>query len=158
MTTTHPRFVSYIDKSREYYQAQGYEAPYRWATEATVPFAPLPGPLKSLRLGLITTADRAPRSEGREGMLYAQPVASRGAFHTEMFWDRDATHTDDPETILPFAAAEAAVDEGMLGSVSPRFYGVPTEYSQRRTREEDAPAILSWLQEDQVDIAFLAAL
>ena len=64
----------------------GYEAPYRWATEATVPFVPLPGPLKSLRLGLITAADRAPRSEGRDSMLYAQPLASRGAFHTEMFW------------------------------------------------------------------------
>ena len=28
---SHRRSVSYIDKSRDYYQASGYERPYRWA-------------------------------------------------------------------------------------------------------------------------------
>ena len=34
-----PRFVSYIDRSREYYAAQGYPMPYRWAENDDAPFA-----------------------------------------------------------------------------------------------------------------------
>ena len=45
-----------------------------------------------------------------------------------------------------------------IGSVSARFYGVPTEYSQGRTRREDAPAVLAMCREDQVDVALIAAL
>lgn len=38
-------FVSYIDKSREYYLARGYGNPYRWVHFADVPFTPLARPL-----------------------------------------------------------------------------------------------------------------
>ena len=38
---THRRVVSYIDKSREYYEASGYDQPYRWAAFDTVPFTPM---------------------------------------------------------------------------------------------------------------------
>jgi len=34
-------YVRYIDKTREYYLAQGYETPYRWAHFDEVPFTPL---------------------------------------------------------------------------------------------------------------------
>lgn len=33
-------FVSYIDRSREYYAAQGYNKPYAWPHYDDVPFAP----------------------------------------------------------------------------------------------------------------------
>ena len=49
-------FVSYIDKSREYYLAQGFGNPYRWAYNADVPFAPLPKPLAECRIGVVTTS------------------------------------------------------------------------------------------------------
>jgi hypothetical protein len=42
--------------------------------------------------------------------------------------------------------------------VGPRFYGVPTEYSQSRTTREDAPAIAAMCREDGVDAVLLAAL
>ena len=35
---THRSHMSYIDKSREYYQAQGFEQAYRWAAFDQVPF------------------------------------------------------------------------------------------------------------------------
>ncbi len=38
---THRSFVSYIDRSREYYAAQGYDRPYAWAHHDDVPFTPL---------------------------------------------------------------------------------------------------------------------
>jgi hypothetical protein len=42
--------------------------------------------------------------------------------------------------------------------VAPRFHGVPTDYSQRRTSEQDAPEILRRLREDAVDVALLVPL
>jgi hypothetical protein len=45
-----------------------------------------------------------------------------------------------------------------MGSLSPRFYGVPTDYSQRLTLEQDAPRIEAWMREDGVDAALLVPL
>jgi D-proline reductase (dithiol) PrdB len=50
------------------------------------------------------------------------------------------------------------VEGGRIGGLSPRFYGVPTEYSQRRTREIDAPEVLRLLRQDEVDAAVLVPL
>jgi hypothetical protein len=47
---------------------------------------------------------------------------------------------------------------GRIGSVSPRFYGVPTDYSQGNTSKRDAPKILEWAREDGVDVMLLSAL
>ncbi len=44
------------------------------------------------------------------------------------------------------------------GSISTRFYGTPTEYSQRSTRESDAPEIARLMREDGVDVAMLVPL
>ena len=41
-------YVSYIDRSREYYTAQGYSQPYTWAHHDDVPFTLLK---KSLSAG-----------------------------------------------------------------------------------------------------------
>ncbi len=50
------------------------------------------------------------------------------------------------------------VREGRIGGVSSRFYGVPTEYSQRKTNTVDAPAILEFCREDAVDAVVLVGL
>jgi hypothetical protein len=79
-------------------------------------------------------------------------------FTADLSWDKDATHTDDVETFLPLnRLAEYAV-AGRIGSASPRFYGVPTDYSQGRTSLRDAPQILAWCREDGVDAILLSAL
>ena len=155
---THRSFVSYIDKSRKFYQAHGYEHPYRWAHHKDVPFCPLPKPLTECRIGVVTTADKANRDAPRETKLYASPIDKAGGLFTETAWDRDATHMDDPETYLPIARLSEAVEGGLIGSISPRFYSVPTDYSQRLTTAEDAPQIETWLREDSVDAAVLVAI
>ena len=33
--------IRYLERTREYYQALGYGAPYEWARYADVPFQPL---------------------------------------------------------------------------------------------------------------------
>lgn len=165
MTTepiSHRRYVSYIDKSREYYAASGYERPYRWPRYDHVPFARLQKPLSQCRIGVVTTADQAANeAQGpapRATKLFTAPNSAGGGLFTEKSWDREATHTDDPETYLPLQRLAEHVAAGHVGSLSPRFYGVPTDYSQRLTIEQDAPQIERWMREDDVDIALLVPL
>jgi len=154
----HHSFVSYIDKSRNYYAAQGYEEPYGWAHQDRVPFRALSKPLAECRVGVATTADRGPRVDGRHVRLYAAPIEKAQSLHTEMSWDREATHTEDPETYVPLAAISRHVADRRIGSASTRFYGVATEYSQRRTLEEDAPQIERWMREDGLDVCVMVAI
>lgn len=155
---SHRRYVSYIDKSREYYAASGYERPYHWPRHAEVPFARLDKPLAQCRIGVVTTADQAPGAAPRSTKLFAAPNAEGRGLFTEKSWDREATHTDDPETYLPLARLAEHVAAGHVGSLNHRFYGVPTDYSQRLTTEQDAPQVEAWMREDGVDIALLVPL
>jgi len=163
---THRKFVSYIDRTREYYAAQGYEKPYRWASFEEVPFAPLPRPLAECRATLVTTASPWRGQQVRDGVLRGAKEVWSGRmaepperlFTDDLAWDKEATHTDDVESFLPIRQLEAFVAEGRLGSVAEHFHGVPTDYSQRRSIEQDAPEILRRCREDAVDVALLVPL
>lgn len=159
-------FVSYIDKSREYYLAQGFGNPYRWAYNAEVPFAPLPKPLAECRIGVITTSspwegqeeiDLVDRPPKHAYAMATDPLPER-MFTMDLSWDKEATHTDDVGSFLPLEVLATFVREGRIGGVSSRFYGVPTEYSQRKTNTVDAPAILEFCREDAVDAVVLVGL
>ena len=69
MDAAHRVFVSYIDRTREFYLAQGYEKPYRWACFDDAPFCPLPKPLAECRLTLVTTASPWRDQVARDGVL-----------------------------------------------------------------------------------------
>ncbi|MFK7918633.1 MAG: hypothetical protein AB8G14_11175 [Ilumatobacter sp.] len=157
-------FVSYIDKSREYYQAQGYEHPYRWAAFDEVPFTPATKPLADSRVAVVTTSflhhhESAWGAPATDKVVYHHPVsdAPERMFTADLSWDKQATHTDDTESFLPLRALASLVESGTIGSVNERFFGVPTEYSQRKTGL-DADQIASWCEEDGVDIALLVPL
>jgi hypothetical protein len=157
--------VSYIDKSREYYLAQGYGNPYRWAHHGAVPFARLAKPLSEARVGLVTTAsmvagDEEPEPYSIPPVVYAaaaDPPPER-LYTMHRFWDKEATHTEDLDSYAPLHRLAEAARSGRIGSSSPRFYGVPTEYSQRKTMEIDAPEVLRLCREDAIDAAMLVAL
>ncbi|MGD9933019.1 MAG: hypothetical protein AB7T37_04800 [Dehalococcoidia bacterium] len=159
-------FVSYIDKSREYYLAQDYGNPYRWAYNRDVPFTPLGKPLAECRVGVVTTtslvtgdnpADLAERPPKRAYAHPVDPIPER-MFTMDLSWDKEATHTNDVGSFLPLKQLQGFVAEGRVGSLSPRFYGVPTEYSQRKTNTIDAPDVLQFCREDNVDVALLVPL
>jgi D-proline reductase (dithiol) PrdB len=48
--------------------------------------------------------------------------------------------------------------EGLFAGLTARFHGVPTEYSQRKTKTEDAPEILARVRDDGADAAILCPL
>ncbi len=164
--TTHRSFVSYIDRTREFYAAQGYEKPYRWAHHASVPFTALTKPLAESRVTVVTTAspfvgldadEGAPR--GTKQVWSGETAVTPDRLYTDdLAWDKEATHTNDVESFVPLASLRAFATEGRIGSLAKRFHGVPTDYSQRRTLEVDAPEILARCREDAVDIALLIPL
>ena len=51
----------------------------------------------------------------------------------------------------------ALAADGVIGSLNGRFFGVPTEYSQRKTAL-DADQVAAWCADDGVDIALLVPL
>jgi hypothetical protein len=163
---THRSFVSYIDRTREYYAAQGYEKPYRWAHYTAVPFAKLARPLAEARVTVVTTASPFIGQDAKEGVLRGakevwsgETAATPERLYTDdLAWDKESTHTNDVESFVPLSPLRALVSEGRIGSLAPRFHGVPTDYSQRRTLEGDAPEILARCREDGVDIALLVPL
>lgn len=163
---THRSFVSYIDRSRDYYAAQGYPQPYAWAHYDDVPFTPLKKPLAELRIGLVTTAEK-PKPSGTISLeiliqreTYAAPshVPPQSMFTDILSWDKAATHTKDVNSFLPITQLNQYVSSGRVGSASARFYGVPTDYSKSKTLDLYAPRILEWCREDGVDAVILTAL
>jgi len=159
---THRTFVSYIDKSREYYLARGYANPYRWAYFEDVPFAILERPLPQLAVTLITTAYLIPATDEAPSLHSVYSVRSDdppSRLSTDgRFWDRYATHTDDLDSYFPVHRLQELVRAGRIARLTERLHGVPTEYSQRLTRERDAPEVLRRCREDGADAAILVPL
>lgn len=157
--------LSYVIKSRDFYEARGFSRPYRWAENGSAPFTSLEKPLSQSRIGVVTTSVPQ-RGQGPELLADAPKAAAYASttspapdsmFTNHLSWHKGATNTDDVETFLPLGALGRAVDAGLVGSVSPRFYGVPTNYSQRETRE-DAAQIQEWCETDDVDVVLLVPL
>ena len=161
MPNTRPP-IDQIALTRARYEALGY-TPYQWVHNAdTPPFAPLRKPVSESRLALIAS-----------GGVY---VAGQVAFHHKddlslRIVDTDtptsalrATHfaydlTDarrDPNVVFPKDTLQRLAKRGVLGELAQRAYtfmgGI---YSARKVRDVMAPALLTRLRNDQVDLALL---
>ncbi len=152
--------VQYMERTRAYYRALGYEADYVWAHNSSTPFTPMTKPVAQLRLAVVTTAnlpawrESLPREVWSESVLTPPP-----SFYTaDLAWDKINTHTDDPESFVPLLALQELVHTGVLGELAPRFHGLPSEYSQKKTIAQDAPELLRRLREDGADAVLLVPL
>jgi len=153
--------IPYMQRTRDYYAALGYPEPYRWAHFAEVPFQPLRKPLAQCRVALVTTAAQC-KQRGRydaEAKFYR--VYSLDASQdpdlciSHVAIDFDHTTAEDPGTYFPLPALRRAAAQGRIGSVAPRFHGVPTNRSQRVTLEVDCPEVVERCKADGADAAIL---
>lgn len=160
--------VRYIERTRNYYLGLGYDNPYVWAHFIDVPFTPLSKPLNQSVLGLITTAvafdpDKGPQGQGapyNAAAKFYQPYKKSTAGDVDLRIahvgiDRKNANMDDMNCWFPLEAAKRAVTAGRIKSLSPHFYGLPTNRSQRHTLEIDAPLVLEMLRADKVEVAVL---
>jgi D-proline reductase (dithiol) PrdB len=111
--------VPYMERTRLYYRALGYESDYVWAIVADPPERP-------------STDNVA--------------------------WDKESTHTRDRGSYLPIEVATELAGEGVFAGLAAHFHGIPTEYSQRKTLDVDAPQVLARLRADGADAAILCPL
>jgi glycine/sarcosine/betaine reductase selenoprotein B len=163
--------VPYLQRVRDYYLALGYGAPYQWAHFAAVPFRRLARPLAAARVAIVTTA--APYQPGLGDQGPGAPYNARAKFYdvysgdasrddhdlriSHLAIDRQHTSAEDPATWFPLAALRRAAGAGRIGALAARFHGAPTNRSQRRTIEVDAPEIVARCRADGVDAAVLVA-
>ena len=160
--------MPYMERIRNYYQILGYGAPYEWAQHDDVPFASPQKPLSEMRIGIITTAAPFQPGKGDQGprapyngapkffQVYADaidPFPDLRIAHIAI--DRAHTTASDIASYFPLAALMKLAAAGYIGSVSPRFYGLPTNRSKRTTRDIDSKALLAFCQEDHVDAVVL---
>ena len=160
--------IRYMERTRSYYLGLGYDNPYIWAHYIEVPFKPLQKPLNQSVLGLITTAVPYDPNKGLQGpgapynaaAKFYQPYQNSVTGDIDLRIahvgiDRKNANMEDGDCWFPLATAKQAVQSGRIGALSPNFYGLPTNRSQRHTLEIDAPLILEMLRADKVDIAVL---
>ena len=160
--------VRYIERTRNYYLGLGYDTPYVWAHYIDVPFLPLQKPLNESTLGLITTAVPYDASKGPQGA--GAPYNSPAKFYQPYLHainddadlriahvgiDRRHANMEESACWFPLAAAKKALQVRRMKALSPQFYGLPTNRSQRHTLEIDAPSILAMLRADKVEVAVL---
>jgi D-proline reductase (dithiol) PrdB len=165
---THDVPIPYLQRIREYYQALGYGMPYDWAHYAEVPFHPLNRPLFECRIALISTA--APYQAGKGDQGPGAPYNAKAKFYavysgdtardhdlriSHIAIDRKHTTAEDSGTYFPLPELRRKASAGRIGSVAPRFHGVPTNRSHRVTLEIDCPEIVARCVADQVDAAIL---
>lgn len=159
--------IEYIQRSRDYYAAQGY-APYHWAQFDDVPFAKPTKPLAESKLVLITTAaplnphvgDQGPGAKyNAKAKFYdvfstpIEPIPDLRISH--IGYDRVHCEAGDPRTWLPIDALVAAQKAGKIGLLSEELIGIPTNRSQRATLETDAIAALEHVIRIKADVALL---
>jgi len=159
--------IPYMQRTRDYYVALGYDNPYRWAHLTDVPFSPLRKPLADSRMGLITTA--APLRPGAGDQGPGAPYNAAAKFYqvysvttdempdlriSHVGYDRKHTSAADINTYLPLTALREAVTVGRIGALAPRLHGAPTNRSHRATAA-DADELLRRCREDAVDAVVL---
>jgi D-proline reductase (dithiol) PrdB len=160
--------IPYIQRTRAYYLGLGYGNPYVWAHYIDVPFTALRKSLDQAVIGLVTTAvpydplkgDQGPGAAYNAHAKFFEPyaIASDGnpdlrIAHVGV--DRKHANMSDMACWFPLEVARSAVRAGRIGKLADRFYGLPTNRSQRHTLEIDAPLILAKCQADAVDVAIL---
>jgi len=154
--------VRYIDRTKAQYEALDYPS-YNWASNPeTPPMASLARPLSELRLGVVATGGIY--QEGQTAFTFKDDLTYRSISRDVDPADLRATHfaydlTDartDINVVFPVDALRAMVTDGEVGELAPHLFtcmgGI---YSQRRVRDELAPALVERCQRDQIEAVLL---
>jgi D-proline reductase (dithiol) PrdB len=160
--------IQYMARTRAYYQAIGYDVPYRWAHHSGAPFQPLTKSLALSRVAIVTTAAPYDPTKGDQGpgalynggaKFYQVYDGDTSVDHdlriSHIAYDRVHSTADDSGTWFPLPALRTLARQGRIGDIAPRFYGAPTNRSHRVTTETDAPEIVARAKADGVDVAVL---
>ncbi|NKB60292.1 MAG: hypothetical protein GKS00_28630 [Alphaproteobacteria bacterium] len=155
--------IEYIKAITERYSRLGY-TPYKWyEADSPPPFAPLKKPLSESRIGVLSTSGAY--AVGQTAYYYKDDSSTRAIPKTT---PKDRIHFShitenylenprrDPACMVPTDALRQLEEEGVIGEVADDIFScMGGIYSQRRVREELAPALLETYRAQNVDAVFL---
>ena len=158
--------VDYMQAITERYKAIGY-APYRWYQADSAPAWSAPAkPLARSRVGMLSTSGAY--ALGQVAYHYKDDTSIRSIPSRTPKGDLRFSHVtenylvdarQDADCILPLTAMRALEAEGFIGSLADEVFScMGGVYSQRRVREEIAPALLAGFREQKVDSALLVSM
>ncbi|MBS0337364.1 MAG: hypothetical protein JSS40_11230 [Proteobacteria bacterium] len=158
--------VAYMQSIAERYQRLGY-APYRWFKAEEPPaWQPLAKPLAAARIGMLSTSGAY--ALGQVAYHYKDDASFRPIPAGTADRDLRFSHLTenylvdarrDPGCIFPLRALRALAAEGAIGQLADQVFScMGAIYSQRRAREELAPALLAAFRAQQVDAALLVSM
>ncbi len=160
--------IPYLERTRTYYSALGH-SPYVWAHFEDVPFTILAKPLTDCVVSIVTTA--APYQDGKGDQGPGAPYNAAAKFYSVYSGDVDEDHdlrishiaidrvhttAKDQRSYFPLEALRVAAARGRL-RLGRKFYGLPTNRSQRITLDVDCKALLAQCKSDGVDAILFAA-
>ena len=166
----HDKPVPYMQRLKDYYLALGYGNPYRWAQYTEVPFTKMEKPLSDTNLGLVVTCAPFQPGKGDQGpgatynaaakfyQVYTESTEGEPDVRiSHLGYDRNYTTAADVNTYFPLQQLKIAANEGFIGGLSRRLYGIPTNRSQVTTIEQDCADVLAKLTKDSVEAVILVA-
>ncbi len=158
--------VAYMQAITDRYKALGY-TPYRWFRADDAPaWTPLGKRLADARVGVVSTSGAY--ALGQVAYHYKDDTSIRRIASSTPAADLRFSHITenylvdarrDPDCLVPLTALRTLAAEGFIGGLADEVFScMGGVYSQRRVREEIAPALLAGLREQKVDAALLAAM
>lgn len=158
--------VEYMRSIAERYQRLGYPI-YRWfKAEDAPPWQTLKKPLSESKIGFVSTSGAY--ALGQAAYHYKDDTSIREIPATTENKDLRFSHLTenylvdprrDPGCIFPLQALKNLAGEGVIGSLADKVFScMGAVYSQRRVREEIAPALLAAFKAQKVDAALLVAM
>lgn len=154
--------IAYMERIAAQYQALGY-GDYRWFhAEGPPPINEADKPLSECRVGLVATG--GVYRVGQTAFTHKDDTTYRAIPSSVDPSELRVTHfaydlsdaRRDPDVVFPIGALRTLAAEGHIGSVAPDLFtcmgGI---YSQRRVREELAPALVERCSADRIDVVLL---
>src|SRR3954447_4981890 len=130
--------IPYMARTRDYYQAIGYETPYRWAHYTGAPFQPLHKPLARSRVAIVTTAAPFDPAKGDQGpgakynggaKFYSVYDGDTSKPHdlriSHIAYDRTHTSADDSGTWFPLPQLQRLAASGGIWERAAGFFRAP---------------------------------
>ena len=154
--------IDYIQRTKDQYAALKYP-PYEWADNAEpAPWQPLRKPLKDCRIALVCSGgiyafgQIAFHHKDDNSLRLIPTDVDIAQLRTSHFAYDQTAARQDINSVFPLEPLRRALSSGRIGTMAAAaltFMG--GIYSQRKVKDQLAPAIVEQLLEDEVDVAVM---
>lgn len=157
--------INYVDELNKHYGSMGFPA-YQWTINDNAPITKLSKPLSECTVSMLTSGGISQcampgfnpdaRNDHRLDAVAQDVDTSDFQIHDSYYNHNDAD--DDINCVFPIDRLREFAKEGLIGSVSARFWSgfMGRIYNRTKLIEESVPAFIKLLKEDEVDLLIAA--